>query len=130
MTRCDHFSVSNQMYANYAAGKEAQALKAVIGEEALSVEERRFLEFEREFESRFLSQDAYENRDIFTSLNLCWELLETFPPESLKQISPVFRELFYKRERRMAYKEMMEIEVEEELDRRKKEQDAKEAKKG
>jgi len=113
MTRVDHPAVSNQMYANYAAGKEAQSLKAVVGEEALSVEEKRFLEFEREFEGRFLSQDAYENRDIFSSLNLCWELLESFPPESLKQIKPELRELFYKREKRMAYREGMEKEGKE-----------------
>jgi len=113
MTRVDHPAVSNQMYANYAAGKEAQALKAVVGEEALSVEERRFLEFEREFEARFLSQDAYENRDIFHSLNLCWELLEAFPPGALKQIKPELRELFYKREKRLAYKEEKKEEKKE-----------------
>jgi V-type H+-transporting ATPase subunit B len=100
-TRVDHPSVSNQMYANYAAGKETQALKAVVGEEALSVEEKRYLEFETAYERRFLAQDPYENRDIFTSLNLSWELLEAFPPEELKQIKPDLREQFYKRERRM-----------------------------
>jgi len=103
MTRVDHPSVSNQMYANYAAGKDTQALKAVVGEEALSVEEKRFLEFEQAFEKKFLSQDPYDNRDVFQSLNLCWDLLEAFPPEELKQIKPDLRELFYKRDRRMAY---------------------------
>jgi V-type H+-transporting ATPase subunit B len=43
MTRVDHPAVSNQMYANYAAGKDTQALKAVVGEEALSMEEKRYL---------------------------------------------------------------------------------------
>jgi len=108
MTRIDHPAVSNQMYANYAAGKEAQAMKAVVGEEALSVEERRFLDFERQFETSFLSQDAYDNRDVFTSLNMCWDLLETFPPEDLKQITPAIRDQFYKRDARMAYKEDQE----------------------
>jgi V-type H+-transporting ATPase subunit B len=103
MTREDHPSVSNQMYANYAAGKETQALKAVVGEEALSVEEKRYLEFEKNFEGKFLSQDPYDNRDIFTSLNLAWDLLETFPPEDLKQIKPDLRDKFYKRDRRMKY---------------------------
>jgi len=102
-TRLDHPSVSNQMYANYAAGKETQALKAVVGEEALSVEEKRYLEFETQYEKRFLSQDPYENRDVFASLNLSWELLEAFPPEELKQIKPDLREQFYSRERRMAF---------------------------
>jgi len=100
-TRIDHPSVSNQMYANYVAGKETQALKAVVCEEALSVEEKRYLEFETQYEKRFLTQDPYENRDIFQSLNLSWELLEQFPPEELKQIKPDLREQFYKRDRRM-----------------------------
>lgn len=103
MTRVDHPSVSNQMYANYAAGKDTQALKAVVGEEALSAEERRFLEFEQNFEKKFLSQDPYDNRDVFSSLNLCWDLLEAFPPEDLKQIKPDLRDQFYKRDRRMAF---------------------------
>jgi V-type H+-transporting ATPase subunit B len=104
-TRVDHPAVSNQMYANYAAGKETQALKAVVGEEALSLEERRYLEFEKQYEAKFLTQDPYENRDVFNSLNLSWELLEQFPPEELKQISPELKKQFYKRENRMAYKE-------------------------
>lgn len=103
MTRCDHSQVSNQMYANYAAGKETQALKAVVGEEALSPEEKRFLVFEEEFEKRFLSQDPYENRDIFNSLDLAWNLLEQFPPEDLKQIDDVVMELFFTRDARARF---------------------------
>ena len=34
MTREDHACVSNQMYANYAIGKDVLAMKAVVGEEA------------------------------------------------------------------------------------------------
>lgn len=104
MTRIDHPPVANQMYANYAAGKETQALKAVVGEEALSVEEKNYLAFETDFEAKFVRQDPYDNRDIFSSLNMCWDLLETFPPEELKQVVGV-RDMFYKRDRRMAYDE-------------------------
>jgi len=64
-----------------------------------------FLEFERQFEGNFLSQDPYDNRDVFASLNMCWDLLETFPPEDLKQITPAIRDQFYKRDARMAYKD-------------------------
>jgi len=103
MTRIDHSPVSNQMYANYAAGKETQALKAVVGVEALSVEEKRFLKFEEDFEKGFLRQDAYENRDIFTSLNKAWELLDQFPAEDLKQIDLKIRNLFYSREARAKF---------------------------
>merc|ERR1712146_585839 len=44
MTRRDHSAVSNQLYANYAQGKDTQALKAVVGEEALSNSDKLFLE--------------------------------------------------------------------------------------
>ena len=40
MTRRDHSEVSNQLYANYAIGKDVAAMKAVVGEEALSAEVR------------------------------------------------------------------------------------------
>lgn len=103
MTREDHGEVSNQMYANYSQGKETQALKAVVGEEALSIEEKRFIQFEAEYEARFVTQDPYENRDIYGSLNLAWELLEAFPPKDLKQIQGKTKDKFYKRDKRMEY---------------------------
>jgi len=106
MTREDHPSVSNQMYANYAQGKETQALKAVVGEEALSIEEKRYLEFEKNFETKLLKQDPYDNRDIFTSLNMCWDLLELFPPEDLKQIGKKITDEYYKRKDRAQKNEM------------------------
>lgn len=81
MTRLDHPSVSNQMYANYAKGKETQALKAVVGEEGLTEEEREYLVFEHGFEFSYLKQDQYENRDIYTSLDKCWQLLDKWGPE-------------------------------------------------
>lgn len=40
LTRKDHGDVSNQLYAKYAIGKDAAAMKAVVGEEALSSEEK------------------------------------------------------------------------------------------
>jgi len=39
MTRKDHPDVSNQLYANYAIGKDTMAMKAVVGEEALSADD-------------------------------------------------------------------------------------------
>merc|ERR1712228_330172 len=36
MTREDHGDVSNQLYANYATAKDTAAMKAVVGEEALT----------------------------------------------------------------------------------------------
>jgi len=87
MTRVDHGMVSNQMYANYAKGKETLALKAVVGEEGLMPAEKVYLQFEKDFEFKYLQQDPYDNRDIFTSLNMAWDLLERWGRDDLKQIS-------------------------------------------
>lgn len=38
MTRKDHGAVSHQLYANYAVGQDVIAMKAVVGEEALTEE--------------------------------------------------------------------------------------------
>ena len=56
MTRKDHSEVSNQLYANYAIGKDVQAMKAVVGEEALSPEDLLYLEFLDKFEGKFVNQ--------------------------------------------------------------------------
>lgn len=97
MTRTDHPDVSNQLYAAYAQGRDTQALKAVVGEEALSEEENLYLEFLEKFENQFLTQGQYENRTIFDSLDIAWNLLRTFPKELLKQIAPKTREEYYAR---------------------------------
>merc|ERR1711881_756080 len=72
MTRGDHGGVSNQMYANYAIGQDAAAMKSVVGEEALSREDLLHLEFMEKFEHEFITQGVYENRTIFDSLAIGW----------------------------------------------------------
>ena len=59
MTRKDHADVSNQLYANYAIGKDVQAMKAVVGEEALTADDLLYLEFLHKFEKNFISQGIY-----------------------------------------------------------------------
>jgi V-type H+-transporting ATPase subunit B len=98
MTRKDHGDVSNQLYACYAIGKDVQAMKAVVGEEALSAEDLLYLEFLEKFEKEFINQGLYENRSVFDSLDLGWKLLRLFPRESLKRIGPKTLDAFYARE--------------------------------
>ena len=71
MTREDHSDVSNQLYACYAIGREQQAMKAVVGEEALSQEDLLYLEFLGKYEKNFINQGTNENRSIFDSLGKC-----------------------------------------------------------
>jgi len=97
MTRKDHGDVSNQLYANYAIGKDVQAMKAVVGEEALSAEDHLYLEFLEKFEGKFVNQGAYENRTIFETLEIAWGLLRTFPKEMLKRIPEKTLKAYYAR---------------------------------
>jgi V-type H+-transporting ATPase subunit B len=96
MTRKDHGPVSSQMYSAYAIGRDVLAMKAVIGEEALTAEDREHLDFLVRFEKEFINQGFGEARDIFTSLNLCWDLLRTFAFERLTKIDLKLREEFYR----------------------------------
>ena len=86
MTRADHGDVSNQLYACYAIAKDVLAMKAVVGEEALSGEDLMYLEFLDKFESTFVKQASYENRSIAHSLDLAWTLLRLFPRDMLSRI--------------------------------------------
>ena len=97
MTRRDHSEVSNQLYANYAIGKDVAAMKAVVGEEALSDEDKLYLEFLDKFERKFVSQGSYEARDVYQSLDLAWSLLRIFPKELLRRVTPKTIEEFYDR---------------------------------
>jgi V-type H+-transporting ATPase subunit B len=47
-------------YAKYAIGRDAQSMKAVVGEEALNQEDKLALEFLEKFEKQFVSQGLYK----------------------------------------------------------------------
>uniref|UniRef100_A0A3Q2PMW2 V-type proton ATPase subunit B, brain isoform n=1 Tax=Fundulus heteroclitus TaxID=8078 RepID=A0A3Q2PMW2_FUNHE len=98
MTRRDHSDVSNQLYACYAIGKDVQAMKAVVGEEALTADDLLYLEFLTKFEKNFISQGAYENRSVFETLDIGWQLMRIFPKEMLKRIPQSTLAEFYPRE--------------------------------
>ena len=69
-------AVSNQLYASYAQGKDVIAMKAVVGEEALSAEDRLYLAFTDKFETKFIAQGPYQVR--FANLRKgCFGVLQT-----------------------------------------------------
>uniref|UniRef100_A0A8C6VRH5 ATPase H+ transporting V1 subunit B2 n=1 Tax=Naja naja TaxID=35670 RepID=A0A8C6VRH5_NAJNA len=98
MTRKDHAEVSNQLYACYAIGKDVQAMKAVVGEEALTSDDLLYLEFLQKFERNFIAQGPYENRTVYETLDIGWQLLRIFPKEMLKRIPQSTLAEFYPRD--------------------------------
>lgn len=94
-TREDHQDVANQLFSAYAKVGEARALASVIGEDELSPADKKYLEFGKAFETQFVGQAEYENRDIETTLNLGWKLLHILPKEELDRIDTKIIEKYY-----------------------------------
>lgn len=94
-TREDHSDVSNQLYAKYAIGKDAQAMKAVVGEDSLTVEDKVSINFLNRFEKEFISQTPDERRTLEDSLKIAWDLLSDFPQDMLNRIPFDILEQFY-----------------------------------
>ena len=72
-------------------------MKAVVGEEALSPDDKNYLYFLEKFEKKFLAQGPYEQRTIFKSLDIAWSLLRIFPDKQLKKINKDHIKEYYKR---------------------------------
>lgn len=96
-------------------------MKAVVGEEALTSDDLLYLEFLQKFEKNFISQGKnvrvcpitlsnasqrlpasllgpYDNRTVYETLDIGWQLLRIFPKEMLKRIPQSTLSEFYPRE--------------------------------
>ena len=95
-TRADHQPLANQLFASYARVIDARALASVIGEEELSPIDKKYIEFGRLFENKFVNQGFTENRSIEQSLDLGWELLSTLPRTELDRVDDAVLDIYFK----------------------------------
>ena len=95
-TREDHQAVANQLFSCYAKVGDARALASVICEDELSPIDKKYLEFGKAFETRFVGQDVHENRSILDTLTIGWELLGMLPREELDRIDTKILDQYYK----------------------------------
>jgi V/A-type H+-transporting ATPase subunit B len=86
-TRGDHRGVADQLSAFLGRGQELRRLSSIVGEQALSDDDRRTLAFVDEFERRFVGQGE-QRRTIEETLDLAWMLLARFSAEELRRIPP------------------------------------------
>src|SRR3712207_5155559 len=93
-TREDHADTMNQLFAAYAAGKEAKELQVILGESALSESDKAFAKFADAFEAQYVSQGYENNRTIEETLNIGWELLRILPRTELKRIKDKYIEKY------------------------------------
>ena len=95
-TREDHQDLANQLFSAYAKVGDARNLASVIGEDELSPIDKKYLEFGKEFEERYIGQGVNENRSMEETLNLGWELLGRLPKEELDRVDTKILDKYYK----------------------------------
>ncbi len=94
-TREDHPDIANQLFASYSKVQEVRALASVIGEDELSEIDKRYMDFGKAFEGRFIKQLHDENRDMDKTLELGWTLISGLPREELDRIKPDILDKYY-----------------------------------
>ena len=86
-TRKDHAALSTQLFACYAKVQDARALASVIGEEELTLNDRKYMAFGRLFEKYYIGQGFRTNRTIQETLDLGWFLLSVLPQSELDRVA-------------------------------------------
>jgi len=94
-TREDHGDVADQLYGAYSRGRQARDLSRIVGEVGLSEDEKLYLKFADSFETQFINQGEYENRNIEETLNIAWKLLSILPEKALTRIHEEYIEKYY-----------------------------------
>jgi V/A-type H+-transporting ATPase subunit B len=87
-TRDDHLAIASQVLALLALARRAQELAALIGADALSMTERRYLEFAQRFESEFINQGRHRFRSMSETLDIAWEIAKIVPDRELTMVTP------------------------------------------
>ena len=88
VTRGDHSSMDAQLTAAYARGVEVRELAVILGESSLNDTDKAYLKFADRFEKEFIRQSEGDNRSIFESLSIGWDLLKELPKGELKRVKP------------------------------------------
>lgn len=94
-TREDHMDIASQLFAAYAHSEEVRDLASVIGEEELSPEDQRYIDFADTFEHEYVNQGEYENRSIEETLDIAWKVARMLPTRALPQLSDELIEKYY-----------------------------------
>ncbi|MDD3705322.1 MAG: V-type ATP synthase subunit B [Clostridiaceae bacterium] len=94
-TREDHPDVANQVFSAYSHVQDVRSLAQVIGEDDISEMDKKYMEFGRQFEQKFLNQGFESNRSMQDTLNIMWELLTLLPRSELDRVKPELLDKYY-----------------------------------
>jgi V/A-type H+/Na+-transporting ATPase subunit B len=82
-TRPDHLDVAAQTLAALSRARQVRELSDLVGQEALSPTDRRYLDFDEAFSHRFMDQRRDETRPLDRTLDAAWQVLLTLPRSEL-----------------------------------------------
>lgn len=85
-TREDHRGLADQLFSSYSKVQDVRALAKVLGESDLSDLDKKYIEFGKAFEERFINQEIMESRTINQTLDLAWDVLKILPEEEWDKI--------------------------------------------
>jgi V/A-type H+-transporting ATPase subunit B len=86
-TRDDHLALAAQLYAALGQARRARDLAEIVGADALSEREQRYLALAEAFHERFLAQGRTEARTLDGTLARGWEVLSLLPRRELSMLS-------------------------------------------
>ena len=95
LTREDHGDLKDQLFAAYAQGEDLRDLVNIVGREALSETDNKYLDFADRFETEFVDQGFRTNRTIDETLDIGWELISLLPKTELNRIGEDLIEEYY-----------------------------------
>ncbi|MEZ5230699.1 MAG: V-type ATP synthase subunit B [Acidimicrobiales bacterium] len=86
-TREDHRAIAAQVLALLSLALQAEELASLIGVEALSITEQRYLSFADRFESDVIAQGGSESRSLEDTLDRLWKTASIMPTRELTMVS-------------------------------------------
>ncbi|HET7339385.1 MAG TPA: V-type ATP synthase subunit B [Candidatus Dormibacteraeota bacterium] len=85
-TRGDHLPLAAQVFAALARAREVRELEEMVGADALSETDRRYLRFATAVEETVFGQRRDERRELDSTLDLAWQALAKLPRRELTML--------------------------------------------
>jgi V/A-type H+/Na+-transporting ATPase subunit B len=95
-TRDDHLEIAAQLYALTAEARRAADLADLVGEDALTDDDRNYLRFGQAFETAFVSQDPAQGRTLDETLDRAWRAAAVLPRRQLAMVSERMLDRYYR----------------------------------
>lgn len=98
-TREDHREVAAQLTAALARARQVRELAELVGSDAVSDVDRRYLRLADTFTARLLNQAPDERRELTDTLDRAWQVLSVLPRQELTMLPAALLDAHYREEK-------------------------------